>query len=65
MAWSLLVVSLVMQVAGMLLPEGLLLAAGLVMAGTVTRLFVTPHGHRPGRLWPRLPLRPEGDDGRR
>lgn len=41
-AWALLAVSLAMQVVGMLLPQGLLLAAGLVLAGTAAKLFVSP-----------------------
>ncbi|WP_413799902.1 DUF3040 domain-containing protein [Streptomyces iranensis] len=57
-AWALLAVSLTMQVVGMLLPQGLLLAAGLVVAGMAAHLFVSPRGRRSGRRRPRLPLPP-------
>ncbi|MER8156261.1 DUF3040 domain-containing protein [Streptomyces sp. NPDC094472] len=49
-AWVLLVLSLALLVMGMALPQGLLLAAGLVTAGVV-QLFAPPHGR--GRPLPR------------
>ncbi|MDW8808805.1 hypothetical protein P1P68_29435 [Streptomyces scabiei] len=41
-AWALLAVSLAMLVMGMVLPQGLLLASGLVAAGMATHLLAPP-----------------------
>ncbi|MGA5810718.1 DUF3040 domain-containing protein [Streptomyces cellulosae] len=50
-AWALLAFSLAMLVVGMLLPQGLLLASGLVTAGMATHLLAAPHTpDRPGLL---------------
>ncbi|MFE7763531.1 hypothetical protein [Streptomyces sp. NPDC057438] len=47
-AWALLAGSLVMLVMGMVLPQGLLLASGLVTAGMATHLLAPPdHPERP------------------
>ncbi|AQA12513.1 DUF3040 domain-containing protein [Streptomyces malaysiensis] len=62
-AWVLLAVSLAMQVAGMLLPQGLLLAAGLVVAGIAAHQFVSPPGRRSDRPWWRLPHSRHGTNG--
>ncbi|OPF84644.1 hypothetical protein VT50_0201005 [Streptomyces antioxidans] len=65
-AWALLAVSLAMQVVGMLLPQGLLLAAGLVVAGIAAHLFVSPPGlRRSGEPWWRLPHSRHGTGGPR
>lgn len=42
-AWVLLALSLAMLVMGMVLPQGLLLASGLVTAGMATHLLAPPH----------------------
>ncbi|MDX2906794.1 hypothetical protein PV464_43525, partial [Streptomyces scabiei] len=48
-AWALLAVSLAMLVLGMVLPQGLLLASGLVAAGMATHLLAPPdRPERPG-----------------
>ncbi|MBE1596883.1 MULTISPECIES: hypothetical protein [Streptomyces] len=47
-AWALLALSLVMLIMGMALPQGLLLASGLVTAGIATHLLAPPdHPDRP------------------
>ncbi|MGW7315651.1 DUF3040 domain-containing protein [Streptomyces sp. NPDC054865] len=43
-AWTLLTVALVTLTVGVVLPHGLLLAAGLVMAGEAVRLLDPPPG---------------------
>lgn len=43
-AWALLTLSVAMLITGVMLPQGLLLAAGLVTAGMATYLLVPPHG---------------------
>jgi hypothetical protein len=53
-AWALLAASLAMLVMGMVLPQGLLLASGLVAAGMATHLLAPPD--RPER--PDLDERP-------
>ncbi|WP_320778681.1 hypothetical protein [Streptomyces sp. CRN 30] len=40
--WAVLVLSLPVLVAGLLLPQGLLLAAGLVMSGTAAAVLRFP-----------------------
>ncbi|QIP86778.1 DUF3040 domain-containing protein [Streptomyces sp. Tu 2975] len=52
-AWALLVLASAMLVTGMVLPQGLLLASGLVVAGMATSLLDPPKD--PGRR-PELPL---------
>ncbi|WP_328624471.1 hypothetical protein OHA88_05490 [Streptomyces sp. NBC_00353] len=52
-AWALLALSLAMLIAGMVLPHGLLLAAGLVTAGTAANLFTPARDRNEPR--PRLP----------
>ncbi|MFF0290877.1 hypothetical protein [Streptomyces sp. NPDC005262] len=52
-AWALLALSLAMLVTGMVLPHGLLLAAGLVMAGMAANLFTSARDRAEPR--PRLP----------
>lgn len=48
-AWALLAASMAMLVTGVVLPQGLLLAAGLVTAGIATYLLAPPHApDRPG-----------------
>lgn len=42
--WALLTLPVAMPITGMMLPQGLLLAAGLVTAGMATYLLVPPHG---------------------
>jgi hypothetical protein len=49
LAWALLAVSVLMVITGMLLPQGLLLAAGLVAAGTAAHLLALAPAHDPGR----------------
>ncbi|MGW1613906.1 DUF3040 domain-containing protein [Streptomyces sp. NPDC002285] len=52
-AWALLTLSVAMLITGVTLPQGLLLAAGLVTAGMATYLLVPPHGpDRPGLFSP-------------
>ncbi|MET8331413.1 hypothetical protein [Streptomyces sp. NPDC005181] len=41
-AWALMALSLAMLITGMVLPNGLLLAAGLVTAGMAAHLFTPP-----------------------
>ena len=52
-AWALLALSLAMLITGMVLPHGLLLAAGLVTAGTAANLFTPARDRTEPR--PRLP----------
>jgi len=52
-AWAVLLSALAAVVAGMVLPHGLLLAAGLVLAGVGVSLFDAPPAPRRGR--PRTP----------
>jgi hypothetical protein len=47
-AWGTLAVALGLLAAGMALPEGILVAAGLVLAGIAVPLF-DPHRERPQR----------------
>ncbi|MFG2226745.1 hypothetical protein [Streptomyces sp. NPDC048644] len=48
-AWALLAVSVAMLVMGMILPQGLLFASGLVTVGTATYLLAPPQDRdRPG-----------------
>lgn len=52
LAWVLLAVSVSMLVGGLVLPQGLLLATGLVVAGVAAHLFAVRRGsagHRPRR----------------
>ncbi|WP_327420553.1 hypothetical protein OG763_05600 [Streptomyces sp. NBC_01230] len=52
-AWALLALSLAMLITGMVLPHGLLLAAGLVAAGMAANLFTPARDRTEPR--PRLP----------
>ncbi|WP_327128411.1 MULTISPECIES: hypothetical protein [unclassified Streptomyces] len=52
-AWALLALSLAMLITGMVLPHGLLLAAGLVTAGMAASLFTPARDRTEPR--PRLP----------
>lgn len=52
-AWVLLALSLAMLITGMVLPHGLLLAAGLVTAGMAANLFTPARDRTEPR--PRLP----------
>lgn len=47
-AWGSLAVAVSLLAAGMVLPEGILVAAGLVLAGIAVPLF-DPHRDRPSR----------------
>lgn len=44
-AWVLLAVALTMLVTGLVLPQALLLAAGLVTVGVALHLLSSPHRH--------------------
>ncbi|WP_416978938.1 DUF3040 domain-containing protein [Streptomyces sp. T028] len=46
-AWALLALSVAMLVMGTVLPQGLLLASGLVTAGMATYLLAPPHDPAP------------------
>ncbi|MFK0016276.1 DUF3040 domain-containing protein [Streptomyces sp. NPDC091027] len=46
--WALLAAALAVSTVGVVLPHGLLLAAGLVLAGAATHLLASA-GHRPRR----------------
>lgn len=48
-AWVLAAVSLTTVTMGLMLPQGLLLATGLVTAAAAVHMFAPPRGHRPGR----------------
>ncbi|WP_409467241.1 DUF3325 family protein [Streptomyces sp. HC307] len=43
LAWALLALSVAMMITGMVLPQGLLLATGLVTAGMATYALAPPH----------------------
>ncbi|GLP65486.1 MULTISPECIES: DUF3040 domain-containing protein [unclassified Streptomyces] len=47
-AWSTLAVAVTLLIVGMVLPEGILVAGGLVLAGIAVPLF-DPHRDRPHR----------------
>ena len=48
--WVLAAVSLTTVAVGLTLPQGLLLATGLVTAAAAAHMFASPRGHRPGRF---------------
>ncbi|MEU6347412.1 DUF3040 domain-containing protein [Streptomyces sp. NPDC046977] len=52
-AWLMLAVSVVLLVTGLFLPQGLLIAAGLVLAG-ISAQYLGRHSRHPRRR-PRLP----------
>ncbi|QFZ77221.1 DUF3040 domain-containing protein [Streptomyces fagopyri] len=49
-AWSLLALSIVMLITGMVLPQGLLVAAGLVATGLAAHFLTPPSGADRPRL---------------
>ncbi|MFF7735784.1 DUF3040 domain-containing protein [Streptomyces sp. NPDC007984] len=53
-AWTVLAVALAMLVTGMALPNGLLIAAGVVVAGVAGHLFDSDRGNALGRSFQRL-----------
>ncbi|MEU2281486.1 DUF3040 domain-containing protein [Streptomyces sp. NPDC013178] len=61
-AWTLLALSAAMLITGMVLPQGLLLAVGLVTAGMATQLLAPPHDpDRPGLPLHARTSRPRSD----
>ncbi|MEV3973500.1 hypothetical protein AB0K68_36110 [Streptomyces sp. NPDC050698] len=49
-AWALLALSLALVTAGLVLPQGVILASGLITAGTAAYLLAPPHDpDRPSR----------------
>ncbi len=53
-AWLVLAVALVLLIVGTALPDGLLIAAGLAVAGLAGHLFEPREGHSPDRSSRRL-----------